>query len=65
LVTEWKLFVIRLSQQELDDLSRADFLKSNPFYDGPFDPGMAAAYYVMQTGMESQRKAICLQNPFV
>jgi len=49
-------------QRELDDRSRADFLKSNPFYDGPFDPGMAAAYYGMQTEMESQRKAMLLTN---
>jgi len=49
-------------QRELDDRSRADFLKSNPFYDGPFDPGMAAAYYGMQTEMESQRQAMLLTN---
>jgi len=49
-------------QQELDDRSRADFLKSNPFYDGPFDPGMAAAYYGMQAEMESQRQAMLLTN---
>jgi len=47
-------------QRELEDKQWADFLASNPGYDGPRDLGLVAQYYGMQAEAAQQKEAALL-----